>query len=144
MILKNKHTILILCLFAIGATANGQGQQWTLKQCLDYAHSNNIQIRQADLRIQESELNKKQSVASLFPSVTASTSIGLNRQNVRNSMNEYMSDNTVRLKIKIDDDFKSCEANADDLRNAIKRVSKEAGLAARLGGAARKEFEEKF
>lgn len=38
-----------------------------------------------------------------------------------------MSDNTVRLKIKIDDDFKSCEANADDLRNAIKRVSKEAG-----------------
>ena len=101
MILKNKHTILILCLFAIGATANGQGQQWTLKQCLDYAHSNNIQIRQADLRIQESELNKKQSVASLFPSVTASTSVGLNRQNVRNSMNEYMSDNTVNARYNV-------------------------------------------
>lgn len=38
-----------------------------------------------------------------------------------------MSDNTVRLKIKVDDDFKTAEVHADDLRNAMKRVTKEAG-----------------
>ena len=38
-----------------------------------------------------------------------------------------MSDNTVRLKIKIDDDFKTVEANADDLREAIGQVVDEAG-----------------
>jgi hypothetical protein len=38
-----------------------------------------------------------------------------------------MSDNTVRLKIKIDDDFKTVEANADDLREAIGHVVDEAG-----------------
>ena len=101
MMKKNKTTILISCLFAIGATARGQEQQWTLRQCLDYAHSHNIQIRQAELRIRESELDKKQSLAALFPSVIASTSIGLSRQNVRNSMNEYMSDNTVNARYSV-------------------------------------------
>lgn len=38
-----------------------------------------------------------------------------------------MSNNTVRLKIKIDDDFKTVEANADDLREAIGHVVDEAG-----------------
>lgn len=37
-----------------------------------------------------------------------------------------MSD-TVRLKIKIDDDFKTVETNADDLRDAISQVVDEAG-----------------
>lgn len=38
-----------------------------------------------------------------------------------------MSDNTVRLRIKIDDDFKTVETNADDLREAIAHVVDEAG-----------------
>ena len=37
-----------------------------------------------------------------------------------------MSENTVRLKIKIDDDFKTVETNADDLRKAIEQVKNEA------------------
>lgn len=37
-----------------------------------------------------------------------------------------MSD-TVRLKIKVDDDFKTVETNADDLRDAISQVVDEAG-----------------
>ncbi|MBQ8958893.1 MAG: hypothetical protein IJ057_10445 [Bacteroidales bacterium] len=37
-----------------------------------------------------------------------------------------MSENTVRLKIKIDDDFKTVGTNADDLRKAIEQVKNEA------------------
>ena len=74
---------------------------WTLKRCLEHAHANSLQLKQADLRIQESEYSRKQSLAAMFPAVNASTSIGLSRQNIRNSLNEYMSDNTFNARYNI-------------------------------------------
>lgn len=82
-------------------TAQAQTNEWTLQRCIDYAHANNLQLKQADLRIQESECSRKQCIATMFPSVNASTSLGLSRQNIRNSLNEYMSDNTFNARYNI-------------------------------------------
>lgn len=71
------------------------------QKCLEYAHRNNLQIQQSNIRIQESELTKKQSIASLFPSISASASMGLSRQNAQNTMNEYMSDNSINARYNV-------------------------------------------
>ena len=99
--MNNLRHITFFCCCFLAQVAFAQNTQWSLQQCLDYAHANNIQIKQADIRIQESELNKKQSVASLFPSISANTSVGLSRQNVKNSMNEYMSENSINGRYNV-------------------------------------------
>ncbi|MBO7624153.1 MAG: TolC family protein [Bacteroidales bacterium] len=95
-----RHFLLCCCLGAI-SLGFAQPATWTLRQCLEHAHANNLQITQADLRIQESELNRRQSVAALFPSLSASTSVGLSRQNVKNSMNEYMSEHSLNARYSV-------------------------------------------
>ena len=97
-----KKTILLWLVAGLGTTAFSQETiPWSLQKCLDYAHKNNLQIQQANIRIQESELSKKQSIAGLFPSITASASMGLSRQNAQNTMNEYMSDNSVNARYNV-------------------------------------------
>ena len=98
----SKKICLFVLGFSLGLEACAQSPSvWTLKKCLEYAHANNLQIKQADISIQESEYSRKQGVAALFPSVSASTSFGYSRQNVRNSMNEYMSDNSINARYNI-------------------------------------------
>ena len=47
-------------------------QTWTLRQCIDYALENNIQLQQSKITTQQNELDLKQSKAALFPSLSAS------------------------------------------------------------------------
>lgn len=48
-------------------------QQWTLKDCIDYAMQNNITLKQARLQKQSATEDRKQSQAALLPSLSAST-----------------------------------------------------------------------
>lgn len=102
MDLHKNFTCLAALILAAGFSADAQeSSAWTLKKCLEHAHANNLQIKQADIRIQECDYDKKQGIASLFPSINASTSFGYSRQNIRNSLNEYMSDNTINARYNI-------------------------------------------
>ncbi len=47
---------------------------WTLRECLDYANENNIQLRQSRITYQSGLEDTQQAKAALFPSLTASTS----------------------------------------------------------------------
>lgn len=49
-----------------------QAASWTLKDCVDYALSKNIDIRKSYLSSQGDELNLEQARANVFPSVTGS------------------------------------------------------------------------
>lgn len=49
-------------------------KQWTLKECIDYALSNNIQLKQNKLSKLESTEDVKAAKAKLFPSLSFSTS----------------------------------------------------------------------
>ncbi len=57
---------------ATSLTASAQ-KQWTLGECIDYAMQNNITIQQAQLQKQSAAEDRKQSVAALLPSLSAST-----------------------------------------------------------------------
>src|SRR4051812_18143589 len=59
-------------IFLLLASASLQGQsRWTLQQCIDYAKSHNIALRQAGLNNQISKNNATQTYANSLPSINA-------------------------------------------------------------------------
>jgi len=62
VLMNNRSLLLILCLLPfLGANAQ---QKWTLQQCVEYAISNNISVKQADVQARVDKLTLKQSVMS--------------------------------------------------------------------------------
>lgn len=59
-----------LLLLAFPLLADAQ-EKWTLQQCIEYAMTNNIQIKQYELYVQQSESDLSQTKANIFPSVNA-------------------------------------------------------------------------
>ena len=63
-----------------------QTKKWTLEECVDHALQNNITVKQSELDLEQSEINKKDAVGNFLPtlnaSVTHSWSIGLGQDPV--------------------------------------------------------------
>lgn len=87
----------VLFLFSVQTVS---AKQWTLQECIDYALSHNIQLRQNVISKQSAHEDVLQSKAELFPSLSASTSQNgiynpfpeTNRQQVANGYVETSSD----------------------------------------------------
>lgn len=67
-----KAVLIILVLLSINLHA--QDHKWTLKACVDYALENNISIKQSELDLKTSEINKKDAIGNFLPSLNASAS----------------------------------------------------------------------
>ena len=82
--MKIKLTIILFIVF--GFTANAQAKKWTLQECVDYALEKNISIKQSELDIETSEINKKDAIGNFLPSLNSraghSWSIGLSQDPV--------------------------------------------------------------
>lgn len=68
------------CLFTFSLVMAETPKQWTLKECIDYALANNIQLQQKKITKSESTEDVKQAKATLFPSLSFSTSQQLGYQ----------------------------------------------------------------
>ena len=67
--------------FLLFRPSTGHAQEsstWTLKQCIDNAIENNIQIKQTRLGVQRAAANLVQSKANLLPKVNANATHGYN------------------------------------------------------------------
>ena len=82
---------LIIATFSLQAPAQNQGA-WTLRQCIDYARENNIQVKTQELAVESAEASLLQAKAQQYPTLSFSSSFGANFQNV-NTFNEYMEEN---------------------------------------------------
>ena len=69
-----KVFVILMVMASIGAHAQ---KQWTLRDCIDYAMQNNITLKQAVLKKQSATEDRKQSQATLLPSLTATTNQSL-------------------------------------------------------------------
>ena len=69
--------ILIIATVTLANSAKAQ-QKWTLPQCVDYAMTNNITVRQTDLQTRLSELNYSQSKMGQYPTLSFSGGPGYN------------------------------------------------------------------
>ncbi len=74
---------IIIALLLFGVFAQAQVKKWTLEECVIYALENNISVKQSELDLQTSEINKKDAFGNFLPSLNANAShswnIGLNQ-----------------------------------------------------------------
>ena len=53
-----KKTIIVFIAF-LSINAFSQNKKWTLRECVDYALEHNISIKQSELDVTQSEINKR-------------------------------------------------------------------------------------
>lgn len=51
-----------------------QTKKWTLEECVDHALQNNITVKQSELDLEQSEINKKDAIGNFLPSLNGSAS----------------------------------------------------------------------
>ncbi len=90
--MKKINLLLFLLFFLIpSVSVVAQSKSWTLEECVDYAIKNNISIKQIELDIKTSNVEKKAAIGNFLPTANASSShswnIGLN-QNITTGLLE--------------------------------------------------------
>jgi outer membrane protein len=65
---KMKHIYLTIVLLGL-ALVSGAQKQWTLRECVDYALENNLQVRMQDLGVEIQEINVMQNRAAMLPNL---------------------------------------------------------------------------
>ncbi|HSU27953.1 MAG TPA: TolC family protein, partial [Chitinophagaceae bacterium] len=62
-----------------GMRSYGQGNKWTLRQCIDTGNARSLDVLQGDLQVQTADANLKMAKASRFPDLNASLGQGINQ-----------------------------------------------------------------
>ena len=76
--MKKKSTACLAALLMLAMSTECQAKQWSLKDCIDYALTNNIQLQKAKIQELTALEDVKQSQAALLPSLNLSTSQNVN------------------------------------------------------------------
>ncbi len=69
---------ILLFFLLLGFQINAQNKQWTLKECVVHALSNNISIKQSTLNIDLTEIEKSDAIGNFLPTVNAGPTISKN------------------------------------------------------------------
>ncbi|MBV1922578.1 MAG: TolC family protein [Flavobacteriaceae bacterium] len=76
-----KKLVILFLFLSIGFSVNAQNKKWTLQECVEYALKNNISVKQSELDVQLSDIEKSDAIGNFLPtlngSATASENIGL-------------------------------------------------------------------
>ena len=91
------HTYIATILFIIIPSLVGFSQEgkptssWTLKDCIDYARKNNIQVQSARVNQKSSSVDLLEAKAQLFPSLTFNSSQGWGHQKIEQTDGKFKS-----------------------------------------------------
>lgn len=75
---KMRNLFISLSLMCMSGTIMAQDKSWTLQECLDYALTHNIQLKEKVVATQSSQEDVRQSKSALLPSLSFSTSQNMN------------------------------------------------------------------
>ena len=75
-IMNIKKTIFFLLL--VGFQLSAQEKKWTLEECVDYAIENNISIKQSELDLKTSDVEKMEAIGRFLPTLSANASYSVN------------------------------------------------------------------
>ena len=91
-----KQTVIMIASVSMLFICNTHAQkEWTLEECILYAHQNNLQIKRQELTSNMSETNYKQSKLNVLPNLNLGASKNLNYgRAVDPYTNDYITDNT--------------------------------------------------
>ena len=76
--MRNVKLLVLLLLSVMTQTALMAQQSWTLEECIEYAHANNLQVKQQMIAVKQAEINVKQSKLDFIPSFNASAGHNFN------------------------------------------------------------------
>jgi len=87
-----KKYILIVLFFSGSLCSVGQPSRMSLQQAIDTAIRNNIQVRQASLRVETADISRKQARANMLPSLNGDFNYGWNSgRNIDPFLNVYVN-----------------------------------------------------
>lgn len=137
-------SILLLVLLSLPGYSQqdsvSNGNAWTLKQCIDYALSNSLNVQRSSYNVETSEVDYRQSKMALIPSLNAGLTMGYNwgrsvnpvtnlftTQQI-NSLSPGLSSsvtlfNGLRLQSVIKQNSKNYQASVQDLQKTKNDVS---------------------
>jgi outer membrane protein len=90
-----RFLIILFALVLPFAAANAQ-KVWSLHDCIDYALSNNIQVKQQQLSEQVAKINLLESKTGLLPNINANASHGYNYGKTVDMYTNQFASNTVQ------------------------------------------------
>ena len=70
--------IFCLAVFFLGVSSNAQAKKWTLEECVLYALENNISIKQSQLDLKTSDVERLEAVGNFLPAISANANYSMN------------------------------------------------------------------
>lgn len=91
-----KKIINVLMFLSVGLVSFSQNNPWTLSDCIDYAHANNLQIKRTELQSEMARVNLLQSKTNILPDLNGriSRNYTFGRQ-VDPFTNEFIQNNSL-------------------------------------------------
>lgn len=69
---------IVFFLLLIGFQLSAQSKKWTLEECVDYAIQNNISVKQSELDLKSSDIDKLEAVGGFLPSLSGNANYSIN------------------------------------------------------------------
>jgi len=73
-----RNSLLFFLIYCLSVGSLVAQEVWSLEKCVNHAAQNNLNLRQAEISIQQAELNKKRSEQARYPNLNAQIDGGLN------------------------------------------------------------------
>jgi len=111
---------ILAFVFLLGFTNYAQNKKWTLEEAVAYAIENNISVKQSELDLRLTEINKKDAIGNFLPNLNGSASISSNTGANINPLTNTIEVNTFA---SLTTGFQSNLTLFDGLRN-IKQLQR--------------------
>lgn len=69
---------ILLFFLLIGINVFAQEKKWTLQECVDYAIKNNISVKQSELDLKTSDIEKMESIGGFLPTLNGNANYSIN------------------------------------------------------------------
>ena len=69
---------IVFFLLLIGFQLSAQNKKWTLEECVDYAIKNNISIKQSELDLKTSDVEKLEAIGGFLPTLNGNANYSVN------------------------------------------------------------------
>lgn len=69
---------IVFFLLLIGFQLSAQNKKWTLEECVDYAIKNNISIKQSELDLKTSDVDKLEAIGGFLPTLNGNANYSVN------------------------------------------------------------------
>lgn len=80
----------VLITFLFSSNSFAQTKKWTLEECVTYAYQNNISIKQSELDVKTSDIEKKEALGGFLPTVNANANYSVNTgANINPATNQF-------------------------------------------------------